>query len=340
MHSGPYEKLVIRSPLGDRPDGPRATDSLSELLRLRHELASLDTLVADRTQRSIVETLATAGIENSVVQHALTEYFRQQRWVDLLGKPLSEILAEQRATLATFMPAIRLMEIHRELSWFLSSSVANMAELGGGFRTAALSGWLDLSQASENAYSSPNSSLAVVTEREVCLAGGVAAAAVDDAAVAIETRVIEAIDGIDEFLGRHLAELNPGLVTGWRGARDALATKNPDRARILSFGLRELTKGTLNALVGPQEREFDAWIKQQAAKPSLEWKVRFLLKDSRLSPVFADTDARGLVALLDHLNSEGVHNPSVPLHSDAELRAILRRVEGWLASLLELRSSR
>lgn len=135
-----------------------------------------------------------------------------------------------------------------------------------------------------------------------------------------------------------VGKLDPSLLVMWRGAKDALASKNPDRARHVTVSIRELYTQLLHRLA-PDER-VRAW----TADPSLYDKGRptrrarhlFIVRNVIDGPMktFIDLDVRCALEFVDALQV-GTHKVASGL-SDEQLAVIILRMESVLRLMVEV----
>lgn len=312
----------------------------TELMRLRSQLKGLEAVTTFRHQVTMGDTISKLFRENSVFQRMIEQQKAHERSIELLTRPLSESIAKHFAEVNATADIFRTIQARFSGMQATFAALENLPHLRAGFPEFALRGYTDLQQTGADFITTidpPAPADTLVADRELSLAGAVAVAATEVDAPVVETRTLQIVESIDAVLTNQLGKLQPGLVEHWQGARDAMATANPNRVTYVYLSLRELAKGTVNALVHPEEATFQAWVKAQpSGKVSLDWKARFLFRNTQLPAGFTEADARWIIELFAHLNREGVHRDGAPAQSDAELRAILRRVEGWLASLIEV----
>jgi hypothetical protein len=312
----------------------------AELATLRRHLKALGENAVFRQQAAFGESIAKIARENSAFQRLVEEEEERRRHLEQITRPFADMLAAHARDMSATADVFRDLEERMSGMRALFAALDNVPHLRVGFPEFAFRGFTELQQAAGDFLvgARPGDDAdTIVADREISLAGAVAVAATAVEAPAVEMRSIQIVGSIDTVLVGRLPQLRPGLLEHWQGARDALATANPNRVSLVSYSLRELAKGTVNALVAPEEADFQLWVKQQPnGKASLDWKARFLLRKTQLPAAFTEADAKWVVQAFDHLNREGVHREGAPAQSDAELRSILRRIEGWLASLIEV----
>jgi hypothetical protein len=185
---------------------------------------------------------------------------------------------------------------------------------------------------------------ATIPSREAFLAGQVAVVSQTDLRglfpnkLTPEGQNAELIASLDESFAQEMTALDGKLWSMLAGAKAAATSQNPDQLRHASASLREFLKYFL-MLIAP-DAEFERWVQneQMSAKDSkkLEARIRFVLRKARTPAElsFYQVDAAHLRLLLNHFN-EGVHEQS-PRFGKGDLPALIRRVEGFVAALIEV----
>lgn len=139
-----------------------------------------------------------------------------------------------------------------------------------------------------------------------------------------------------------LAKLDTELVNLLLGARAAVKSANPDRARHVCVSLRELLGHTLRRLA--TDADVREWtqdpIHYEQTKPTRKARMLCLYAriDGRPLRKFIAADVRAAVELIDVL-STGTHVAALNA-SDAALDVLFNRAEGMLLLLLKLGAAR
>lgn len=136
-----------------------------------------------------------------------------------------------------------------------------------------------------------------------------------------------------------LQALDPALATPYLGAREALQTRNPDRARHILSSLRELWNHLLRR-IAPDDRVL-AWLPGgdqelvHEGRPTRKARVLYVCRELNHGPLaeFLDQDTRALVKLVEFFNR--VHELQPEL-TDKQLRALLLRTDSWLTYILQI----
>ena len=139
-----------------------------------------------------------------------------------------------------------------------------------------------------------------------------------------------------------LWEINPDLLNLLQGARKALHTNNPDRARHVTGSLRELMRHTLHELA-PDDK-IKAWNTNpdyyyDKDKPTRRARLLYICREIDSGPLseFVDKEVSSILALIKELSNE-VH--AIPCRlTDQQLQWLVNRIESLLLSLLCLNSS-
>jgi hypothetical protein len=145
----------------------------------------------------------------------------------------------------------------------------------------------------------------------------------------------------DEVLSA-LACLDPGLLQLLDGARGAVSSPNPDRARHFCVSLRELIGHVLRQLA--PDDQIKAWTQDSShfdkGRPTRRARLEYLYSLVAVDSLrtFVSSDIRAALDLIDLL-SNGTH--VVDLGTDATaLTILLNRAEGVLSLLITLNSAR
>ena len=137
-----------------------------------------------------------------------------------------------------------------------------------------------------------------------------------------------------------LEQVGPGLARLYIGARDALYSNNPDRARHILISLRELWSHLLRRLA-PDDL-VTAWILETNQKdllhegrPTRRARILYVCRELNNGPLteFLESDTRALVELIKLFNR--VHELKTGL-TDEQLRAILHRSDSYLMYILQI----
>jgi hypothetical protein len=135
-----------------------------------------------------------------------------------------------------------------------------------------------------------------------------------------------------------LERLDPVFVQKWKGARQALASRNPDRIAHVSVSIRELFRLVLHH-VAPEE-EIRAWSKSKddfdKGRPTRAARFRFATR-SVGRPPFAGFLAKDFSAAQELLTlfDRGVHE-SRPSLTERQVRLMTLRMDQFLRFLLEI----
>lgn len=136
-----------------------------------------------------------------------------------------------------------------------------------------------------------------------------------------------------------LQKVNPALATPYAGARAALGSDNPDRARHILTSLREFWNHLLRQ-IAPDDQVL-AWVPQNETdllhegRPTRRARVLYVCRDLNHAPLsdFVVQDTRALVKLVEFFNR--VHQLESEL-TDEQLRALLLRTDSWLTYILNI----
>jgi hypothetical protein len=136
-----------------------------------------------------------------------------------------------------------------------------------------------------------------------------------------------------------LQSIDPALATPYAGARDALKSGNPDRARHILSSLRELWNHLLRKLA--PDNQVLAWVTPEEpdllhkGKPTRRARVLYVCRDLNHDPLsdFVVHDTKALVKLVEFFNR--VHQLESEL-TDEQLRALLLRTDSWLTYILNI----
>lgn len=155
-----------------------------------------------------------------------------------------------------------------------------------------------------------------------------------------------ALDYCDDDLSRVLSNLDPSLADMLRGARLALQTNNPDRARHCMSSYRELLRESLGHLA-PDERVLE-WLRTEEiprdrpesggrAGPTRRERILYLTRRIRHGDLagFVEQDFQHLTKVYEYL-CKGTHVKPGKINDD-ELNFIAMRAEIALVTLFKLR---
>jgi len=158
----------------------------------------------------------------------------------------------------------------------------------------------------------------------------------DDALVTVDASLEEAVPGIDDLLREFDGSLCPLLV----GARQALAGRNPDRARHVTTSLRELFTQVLHALA--PDDGVRSWTSHadhfHNKRPTRRARLLYICRNIN-EGAFTDLvedDVRAALSFFDLL-SDGTHTVESRL-STAHLISTVARMESLLVFLLQIRN--
>lgn len=147
------------------------------------------------------------------------------------------------------------------------------------------------------------------------------------------------LDDAADSLEAKLALLDKRLVTPYQGAKNALQTPGPDRARHFAVSMRELITHVLHMLAPDEDFQYwntDPSLADKKGRPTRRGRLlyicRFVVEGSFAN--FVEADVNATLKFID-LFQPGTHAIEVPFTND-QLRAMLRRAEGLLSYLLDL----
>lgn len=135
-----------------------------------------------------------------------------------------------------------------------------------------------------------------------------------------------------------LHEIDPGLNTLLRGARQALTSANPDRVRHVTTSMRELFTHVVHHLAPDdairQWTSNDRYFHQ--GHPTRRARLLYICRQINFDTLsdFVDADVRSALTLVDALHS-GTHGIS-PNLSERQLGVLFDRMESLLLFLLQL----
>jgi hypothetical protein len=139
---------------------------------------------------------------------------------------------------------------------------------------------------------------------------------------------------LEELLGR----LNVELIIPLHGARQSLASTNPDKVRHLATSLRELFTHVLHAL-SPDDK-VKSWSNfpehYQNGKPTRRARLLYICRSLNHDP-FSDFLEKDIDAVLEFIKlfQRGTHE-IIPTYTDFHLKMMLVRMESALRFLLEI----
>ena len=141
-----------------------------------------------------------------------------------------------------------------------------------------------------------------------------------------------------------LQQIDPGLARPYLGARDALNSNNPDRARHIMSSLRELWNHLLRHLA-PDEL-LVPWISDRCdpknllheGKPTRQARILYICRglDNPSLTDFVTHDTQSLIRMINLFNR--IHELECTL-TDEQLRALLFKTESWMMYLLQIHLS-
>lgn len=166
----------------------------------------------------------------------------------------------------------------------------------------------------------------------------VSALTVDGQGVAttVDASLNEAVPSIDDLLRQFDSSLYPLLA----GARQSLASKNPDRARHVTTSLRELFTHVLHSLA-PDE-DVSSWTSQRGhfhnGRPTRRARLLYVCRNINEGPFtdFVRDDVSATLSFVESLNGD-THTVESRL-STAQLKSTVARMESLLVFLLQIRS--
>ena len=161
----------------------------------------------------------------------------------------------------------------------------------------------------------------------------------DDQVVSEEYEVVPIPE--ERPLEDRLGEINSGFPSLLQGARAAVNTDNPDRARHVASSLRELIGHVLRQLA--PEDKIRVWATDPSYyhndRPTRRARLLYVCKEINFYPLseFVDADVKSAVTLIDALNAE---THVIPCRlTDQQLRLLVDRTELCLLFLLRLNST-
>lgn len=138
-----------------------------------------------------------------------------------------------------------------------------------------------------------------------------------------------------------LRTVNPELVDLWRGAKAAIQSDNPDRARHVIVSLRELTMHVLHTLASDDDvRKWTSEDKHyHQGRPTREARLLFLCNPVNVDSFtdFIVEDVRSHIAFIRVLN--GATHRMVLSLTDVQLSALVAKAEGLIRFLISIRQS-
>lgn len=149
---------------------------------------------------------------------------------------------------------------------------------------------------------------------------------------------VETLTGELPSIDELVAEFDESLCPLLLGAREALRSSNPDKARHVTTSLRELFTQVLHALA--PDAQVLQWITDprlvEDGKPTREARLRYICRAIDHDPLtrFVDHDVRGTITFVRSLN-EGTHKTTSRLTSH-QLASLVARMESLLVFLLQV----
>lgn len=138
-----------------------------------------------------------------------------------------------------------------------------------------------------------------------------------------------------------LQEIDTGLRTLLRGAREALNSSNPDRARHVATSVRELFTHVLQRLA--PDGGIRVWTTDthyyHNGRPTRRARLLYINREINVDVLsdFVDADVNSALTLIDALHA-GTHGITSRL-TDRQLRALVDRMESLLLFLLRLNAT-
>jgi hypothetical protein len=138
-----------------------------------------------------------------------------------------------------------------------------------------------------------------------------------------------------------LRKIDTGLPDLLHGAREALNTANPDRARHVVASTRELITHVLHRLA--PDDGIRAWTDDvhyyENGRPTRRARLLYINRGINVDPLsnFVDADVKSVLTLINALHA-GAHEITSRL-TDRQLRALVDRMESLLLFLLRLNST-
>lgn len=157
-----------------------------------------------------------------------------------------------------------------------------------------------------------------------------------------EDEVIELVLEVEEEASISVAllqKVDPSLATPYAGARVALRSGNPDRARHILSSLREVWNHLLRQ-IAPDDLVL-AWVPPDQSellhkgRPTRRARILYVCRELNHEPLsdFVVEDTKALVTMVEFFNR--VHQLESGL-TDEQLRALLLRTDSWLTYILNI----
>lgn len=137
-----------------------------------------------------------------------------------------------------------------------------------------------------------------------------------------------------------LSDFNNRLCSLLQGARDSLASNNPDRARHVTTSVRELFTQVLHTLA--PDDEIREWSTSEQHfynnRPTRRARLLYICRHINCDPLtrFVEDDVKAALSFVDSLNA-GTHVVESRL-TESQLSSIVSRIESLLVFLLQLRN--
>jgi hypothetical protein len=145
----------------------------------------------------------------------------------------------------------------------------------------------------------------------------------------------------NDILLRVLLELDPELVNLWLGAKEAIISDNPDKARHFNVSLRELFTHVLHKLA--PDKEIKSWSAIQDdfkdGRPTRAARLRYIYREfnkDSFGDVIRKFNSFSL-ELIDFLNG-GTHKPRINMR-DMQYRMIMMQMELLILQLIMVSQS-
>lgn len=158
-----------------------------------------------------------------------------------------------------------------------------------------------------------------------------------DDELVITRAICESVPSVDMLL----ADFNSSYCRLLQGARDSLASNNPDRARHVITSVRELFTQVLHSLA--PDDNVRGWSTNDQHfhnnRPTRRARLLYICRHINSDPFlrFIEDDVQATLSFIESLN-EGTHVVESRL-TEAQLRSIIARMESLLVFLLQVRKT-